>query len=213
MLRVIAEVVVPLTKPAGFRKSGLNLHRRRGESVQVLGFRMILACCTRIRCEFSCDLGLAFDSMCELAELPVLEKPKEYECDGRGTRGRLEGFIPGTPELWSLRPGRGTTQVARSVQQSIAAAIEELDRIDAIRSFARHRWFGRYTPAAERACVFYLLGDLDSAAREVKALAAKFHDRQNACRADWWVEELHLDGLRSLKRSGRTSRSTRQPTR
>jgi hypothetical protein len=43
--------------------------------------------------------------------------------------------------------------------------------------------------------IFYLLGDMAGACREVQALASFFADRQNANRADWWVEQLHLSEL------------------
>ena len=132
MLRVIAEAVVPLTKPAGFRKSGMNFHRRRGEAVQVLGFRMNVAGCCTTRCEFGADLGLSFDSMCELAELPILDKPSEADCDYRVTRDSLNEFIALAPELWRFRPGGDTAKIALSVHQCTAAAIQELDQIDGI---------------------------------------------------------------------------------
>jgi hypothetical protein len=198
MLRLITNVVVPVTKPAGFRKSGQNFHRRRGEAVQVIGFRMAGAGSR----EFGGDIGLAFDSMCQLANLPVLEKPKEYECDGRGTRGGLDGFIPSAPGLWTVRAGKAMVAVSRSIARCVTAAIAELDQIDSVQAFAQHRWFSRYIPAPWRATTFYLLDDLEAAAREVEALAAKFHNRINACRADWWVEQLRLAGLRSLVKCG-----------
>jgi hypothetical protein len=192
MLRLITSAVVPVTKPAGFRKSGQIFHRRRGETVQLIGFRMAGAGDR----EFGGDIGLAFDSMCQLADLPVLEKPKESECANRGTRGELDTFIPSAPGLWAVRVNGDNSAVTRSIQRCVAAAIKELDQIDRIQAFAAHRWFGRYTPAPWRASVLYLLGKLDEAAREIEALAARFHDRQNACRAEWWVVRLHLTGLR-----------------
>jgi hypothetical protein len=192
MLRLITSAVVPVTKPAGFRKSGQTFHRRRGEAVQLIGFRMAGAGGR----EFGGDIGLAFDSMCQLAGLPVLEKPKEYECDGRGTRGDLDQFVRSAPWLWTVRLRGDNSSVTRSIQRCVAAAIKEFDQIDGIRAFAGHRWVSREEPAPERASVLYLLGNLDEAAREIEALAAKFYDRQNACRAEWWVERLHLTGLR-----------------
>jgi hypothetical protein len=190
--RLITSAVVPVTKPAGFRKSGQMFHRRRGEVVQMIGFRMAGAGGR----EFGGDIGLAFDSMCRLARLPVLEKPPHYECDGRGTRGDLRDFVPSAPYQWTVRIKGDNSAVARSVQRCVAAAIEEFDQIDGLRTFAEHRWFGRGGgPAPVRASVLYLLGRLDEAAREVEALAARFHDRQNACRAEWWVKELRLTRL------------------
>jgi hypothetical protein len=193
MLRLITSAVVPVTRPAGFRKSGQTFHRRRGEAVQLIGFRMAGAGDR----EFGGDIALAFDSLCQLAGLPVLEKPKESECDGRGTRGDLNQFVPSAPWLWTVRVKGDNSAVTRSLQRCVAAAIKELDQIDGIRAFAEHRWFRRYVPAPWRASVLYLLGRWDEAAREIEALAAQFHDRQNACRAEWWLERLHLTGLRA----------------
>jgi hypothetical protein len=145
--------------------------------------------------EFGGDIGLAFDSLCQLAGLPVLEKPKEYECDNRGIRGELDHFVPSAPGLWAVRVQGNNSAVTRSIQRCVAAAITELDQIDGVRAFAEHRWFRQDAPAPWRASVLYLLGKLDETAREIEALAAHFHDRQNACRAEWWLERLHLTGF------------------
>jgi hypothetical protein len=211
ILRLISSAVVPITRPAGFRKSGQRFHRRLGEAVQLIGFRMGGAGDR----EFGGDIGLSFDSMCRLARLPVLEKLSEYECGDRGTRGGLESFVPSAPAMWAVRVRGDNSAVTRSIQRCVADAIAEFDQIDGIRAYAGHRWFSRGGwPAPERASVLYLLGRLDEAAREIEALAAVYHDRQNACRAEWWVKRLHLTRLRvsgDKVRAAQKSAARRRP--
>jgi hypothetical protein len=193
---VIAEAVTPLTRAVGFRKSGLNFHRRRGEVVQVLGFRVDPAS-TSDKKDFSADVGLA---ICKLAGVAILENVKEYQCDDRGTRGPLCEFISRAPGSWIVRASQPADKVRDSLSRNVTAVIEEMNEIEDVESFSRHRWFSRVEPAPVRASVFYLLGDLESALREVKALAEKFHDRINACRARWWVDQLELAKLVPLLR-------------
>ena len=45
--------------------------------------------------------------------------------------------------------------------------------------------------------MLYVLGDHSAAMEEVASLAKLFHDRQNANRAEWWIERLGLKELRS----------------
>src|SRR5689334_4751958 len=89
---VVREGVTSVLKPAGFRKSGTNFHRRRGTCVQVINVQRSQASTLQEK-QFYVNVGLAFDEICRLMGNPILEKPKEYECDARGTRDRLGALI------------------------------------------------------------------------------------------------------------------------
>jgi hypothetical protein len=193
---VLSQAVTPPLKAAGFRKSGTNYHRRRGETVQVVNVQVSHGS-TWSEKEFFINAGIAFDAISALAGVPALDRPKEYECDDRGTRDRLGALIPDAPESWVLRVGEDTSGLVSALRGCVQQLVGELDRIDGLAAYRAHRWFDRFRPAQANAQVLYLLGDRAGAWREVQELAALFADRQNANRAEWWVERLRLSGLGS----------------
>src|SRR5262245_8983501 len=191
---VVAQAVTPPLKAAGFRKNGTNYHRRHGETVQVVNVQVSHGS-TWSEKEFFVNAGVAFDAICTLAGVPVLDRPKEYECDDRGTRDRLGALVTGAPESWVLRVGQDTSGVVSALGGCVQQLVAELDRINGLAAYRSHRWFDRFRPTKANAQVLYLLGDREGAWCEVQGLAALFADRQNANRAGWWVERLRLSGL------------------
>lgn len=191
---VVARAFVPPLKAAGFRKTGLNFHRRRGETVQVVNVQVSHGS-TAMAKTFYVNVGIAFDAICRLAGHPVLERPKEYECTIRGMRDRLEELVPGLPPEWKVGAGDDIEAIAGPVRAAIDRLVAELDRIDGLAAYRAHPWFDRPTATEENIQVLYLLGDLDGAWREIEATAAAFADRQNADEPEWWVERLRLTDL------------------
>src|SRR4051794_5097536 len=94
---VVRDAVTAVLKPAGFSKSGTNYHRRLSSCVQVVNVQTSRGS-TLDEKRFFINVGLAFDELCGLTDVPVLEKPKEYECDDRGTRDRLEKLVSNADE-------------------------------------------------------------------------------------------------------------------
>jgi hypothetical protein len=191
---VLAQAVTPHLKAAGFRKSGMNYHRRHGETVQVVNAQLSHGSTWSEKC-FYVNAGIAFDAICTLAGVPMLDRPKEHECDNRGTRDRLEALIPGARGSWVLRVGEDTSGTITTLGDCLLQLMGELDRIDGLAAYRAHRWFDRFRPTQANAQVLYLLGDKAGAWREVQDLATLFADRQNANRTAWWVERLRLFGL------------------
>ncbi len=192
---VVARAVTPALKAAGFRKSGMNYHRRLGETVQVVNVQVSHGS-TGMEKRFYVNVGIAFDSLCGLVGEPVLERPKEYQCDQCGTSARLEQLIAGAPGSWDVRAGQDTADIIRELGGFIQRLVDELDRIDGLSAYRSHRWFDRFRPMRVNAQVLYLLGDMEGAANEVQHLARFFADRTNGHRTDWWVEHLRLSGLK-----------------
>jgi hypothetical protein len=85
---VLAQAITPSLKAVGFRKSGMNYHRRHGEVVQVVNIQVSQGS-TWAEKEFYVNVGIAFDAICNLAGVLILDRPKEYDCDIRGTRDRI----------------------------------------------------------------------------------------------------------------------------
>src|SRR5262249_42232734 len=111
------------------------------------------------------------------------------------TRDRLSTLIPAAPESWVLRVREDASSVVSALRTCTKQLVSELDKIDGLAAYRAHRWFDRFRPNQANAQVLYLLGDRAGAWREVQDLAALFADRQNANRAEWWVERLRLSGL------------------
>jgi hypothetical protein len=194
MLKILANGVTPPLKDAGFRKTGTNYHRRRGQTVQVVNVQLSHGS-TWDEKIFYVNAGIAFDAICELAELPVSERPKEFECDRRGTRARLEDLVEGAPDTWTIREGVAVAEISVTLRELITRLRAELDRIDGLAAYRSHPWFDRFRPSGVNAQILFLLEDRDAARQEVLDLATHFQDRQNANRAEWWVEKLRLNGL------------------
>jgi hypothetical protein len=191
---IVREAVTAALKPAGFRKSGTSFHRRLGSCVQMVNVQ-VSRLSTRDEKRFFVNVGLAFDELCGLANVPVLEKPKEYECAARGTRDRLQRLIPGAEEEWRVGPQSDSVETAQHLGGAMAVLVAELDQVDGPAEYRSHRWFDRFRPKEENAKVLYVLGDHAGALEEVERLADFFADRKNAGRAEWWVEHLGLRGL------------------
>lgn len=191
---VLAQAVTPSLKAAGFRKSGTSYHRRHGRTVQAVNIQSSHGS-TEMEKVFYVNTGIAFDEVCALAGVPVLDRPKESECDDRGTRDRLEAMISGAPASWELRAGMETRETIAALRQCMEQLVIEMDKLDGLSAYRAHRWFDRVRPAQVNAQVLYLLGDHDGARREVLDLAQLFADRRNANRAEWWIDRLRLTRL------------------
>jgi Domain of unknown function (DUF4304) len=191
----LMQAVHSILKPHGFRKKERNYHRRHGETVQVLNVQISTSSNWEEKI-FYVNVGIAFDAICRLTDQPILEQPKEYECDSRGTRDRLQSLVPGTPGEWRIKAGEDPTPTTRSLGQAVQRLLVDLQSISSPQAYNIHPWFSRFRPKRENAQVFYLLGDFDQAWKEVEDLAALFTDRESANRIEWWVKKL---GLRDLE--------------
>ncbi len=191
---MVKQAVTSVLQPLGFRKSGLNFHRRRNEIVQVVNVQSSSGN-TSDQKHFYVNVGLAFDAICQLTGEDILETPKEYECDSRGTRDRLERLVSGAPNIWTIVDHVDSQTVTHQLRSAIESVATELQHIDEIEAYRQHRWFERFRPQRENAQILYVLGDLDSAWREVQQLCQLFADRQNANLPEWWIKKLGLAKL------------------
>ena len=194
--RVIAAAVTSVLKPAGFRKAGINFHRRRGTTVQVVNIQVSHGSSWNEK-RFYINVGIAFDAICDLAKLSVSETPKEYECDDRGMRDRLEKLVTPTVPHWVIKADDNIDTITDCLKSRIEELSSELDGIDGPQAYRLHRWFERFRPTKENAQILYVTGDLDGSWKEVKALAKLFADRINANQAKWWIEKLGLVDLKA----------------
>ena len=192
---VLNTAVVPILKGAGFRKSGTTFHRRHGETVQVVNFQGSGGSTANEK-TFYVNVGLAFDAICELVGLPILERVKEHECDERGTRDRLESLVENAPADWVLQENADHHELVEQLTACIFALESELNCIEGLATYRMHPWFERFRPTQLNAQILYLLGELGEARREVEALCALFADRPKAVGPEWWIDHLRLAKLK-----------------
>lgn len=183
--------VTPVLKPLGFKKSSANYLRRLGDVVQVVNLQVSHGS-TALSLSFYINVGLAFDAVCKLTDNTVSEKPKEYECDARGMRARLETLVADVPDVWTCEPGN-VDEVAPQLSVAIEALSRDLNAIDSVAAYREHRWFDQMRSL--NAQIFYLLGDFDSAWQTLVTFSQQFETDRPLSKPGWWVEQLGLTKL------------------
>lgn len=201
---IVTDGVTSVLRPLGFRKSALCFHRRHKEVVQIINLQISRGS-TWDETRFYVNVGLAFDDICRLNNTEILEKPKEHDCDSRGTRDRLEGLLDNAPALWSVDINCDSKAISERLQQVFEQLAVDLSKINSVQAYREHRWFDRFRPKQENAQILYLLGDLEGAWQEVKDLCTLFADRQKINRPEWWLEELGLSKLRARREPENTA--------
>jgi hypothetical protein len=188
---MVKHAVTPVLKPIGFRKSGLNFHRRHKEVVQVVNFQSSHGSTWGEKL-FYVNVGIAFDDLCRLRNIEILEKPKEHECSSRGRRDRMEVLFPSAPERWKISLKRQPDVVEQQMKECMQELSEELQKIDSISAYRQHPWFDRFRPRGMNAQIMYLLEDFDGAWQEVTDLCTAFAGRDGLSDPEWRVKDLGL---------------------
>lgn len=194
---IVKRAVTSVLKPLGFRKSAMNYHRRHEKVIQVVNLQ-ISQCSSHDEKTFYVNVGVAFDEICQLANLEIIERPKECECDSRGTRDRLERLIDKLPEQWSVGVDYNAELVERQLKSAMEQLAGQLETIDGVAAYRTHRWFDRFRPKQENAQVLYILGDMDGALSEVNHLCELFADRKAINQPKWWIDQLGLSKLSTI---------------
>ena len=141
IISIIDASVAKAAREAGFKKFRLNFFRRKGTVVQVINIQ--LSRWNRgTEGSFYVNIALAFDEVRTYEAIPIIETPKEYECD---FSRRLEHLVPGTPYKWKVSPQSDNELIVRSLFQSISVVISYLDEIDSLPTFLKialkEKWF------------------------------------------------------------------------
>jgi Domain of unknown function (DUF4304) len=133
--------VAKVAREAGFKKSRLNFFRRKGTIVQVVNIQ--LSHWNRgLEAYFYVNIALAFDELRTHEGSPIVETPKEYECD---FRRRLDHLVPGIPLIWEVTPQVDIEAIAQSLLQSFTVILGFLNQIDSLPTFLKialkEKWF------------------------------------------------------------------------
>lgn len=171
---VVRTAVRPRLHPLGFRKSGVNFHRRHGGCVQVVNLQSSSGSTYEVK-QFYVNVGLAFDELCDAAGIEILERPKEYECTDRGLCERMEALVPAAASCWVLTSASLDSQ-RDELDDCMELLAPELDRIDGVPAFRDHPWFEHVTPPV-RVRFDWMAGDRDAALRGLTELWEQFSKR------------------------------------
>ena len=137
---LVSAHVAPLLKQAGFRKTRLNWHRRRGSAVHVINLQQSRWNSSENK-EFFINIAFALDELCELTGAPIHERIPYYHCDSVGGRKRLESLAPRAPSSWTVSPGTDIDKLGTRLCRFLSSIVKELDQIDSPQAFADHPWF------------------------------------------------------------------------
>src|SRR5262249_38749860 len=75
---LLTQAVTPRLKQGGFRKNGANYHRRHGTTVQAVNIQSSHGSAWNEKL-FYVNVAIAFDGICKLKRIAIVETPKEYE--------------------------------------------------------------------------------------------------------------------------------------
>jgi hypothetical protein len=138
---IIDTGIAGIALDAGFKKSGFNFFRRQDLVVQVINVQ--LSRWNRGDTgSFYVNVALAFDELRKHEAIPIIETPKDYECD---FRRRLEHIIPDTPFAWEISPQVDSKLLSRILLNKISVALKYLDAINSLPTFLEialeEKWF------------------------------------------------------------------------
>jgi hypothetical protein len=186
---VVTAVMKPLAARGGYRKERLIYRRRRGETLQVIGFplsRGNVAGTARVYV----DLAIAFDALYALEGRSPPAALREHEGH---FRSRLEDLVSDAPPWWTLDVTTDPAALGAALGEALRRATDLLDAIDGPGALLRLAPLDRGTERYLRAQLHYVLGDFDAALADVHAGVDDLADRGATLEDE--LRALHLDGL------------------
>ena len=143
--KAVEQIVAPLAKEAGFKKSAFSFTRRRGTAAQVLNFQFS-SFGTRDDTAFYINVGLNFDEVCTASGEAPVERLQEYRCQ---VRARAESCLCHLPDKWPVRSGQDPDELSSRLAPAIIELVAGLDGITSLQEFLAHPW-ARRIPAYSR---------------------------------------------------------------
>jgi uncharacterized protein DUF4304 len=153
---LVNQGATPITA-AGFKRTHLTFHRRRGLPVQVVDFQP--ASGMGQDWVFYVNIGIAFDDLYQVTGKAKSETPLEEDCH---FRSRLEALVPACPMCWVICSSDSSTgffqevsktngreiavrdadipRVAEYLAKCIEPVIDGLNKIDGPKAFLHHAW-------------------------------------------------------------------------
>lgn len=138
--QLVREHVAPLVKEAGFRKTRLNWHRRRGSAVHVINIQHSQWNSHESKVSYV-NVGFALDELCRWAGEAVNERILHHHCGLVGFYARLNTLLPATPSSWTIDRATDITKLAEQLCGLLRSIVAELDVVHSPRAAVTHAWF------------------------------------------------------------------------
>ncbi|MGG6460919.1 MAG: DUF4304 domain-containing protein [Candidatus Eiseniibacteriota bacterium] len=178
IVSIVNASITKVARDAGFKKYHLNFFRRKGTVIQVINVQ--LSPWNRgLEAYFYINIALEFDELRTHEGKPIIEMPKEYQCD---FRRRIEHLVPETSFAWEVTPEVDADSVALKLHQSITVVLDFLNQIDSLSTFLNiatsEKWFalpGEYDFLAR---LYDALGDTEEAEKNRRLFNEFLHNRE-----------------------------------
>lgn len=191
---LVGRSIKPLAQSSGFKKRGLNFHRRRGDLLQVLNLQ--LSTFNRAATGgFYINIGIAFDRLMEHDGQAINERLPEYECH---FRRRIRDFCPDAPDKWVIDEGTDQQVITNLLAEDFKTVLQELDSITSIPTFLSRSLLHPGTDYGLLARLHYVSGNLSGAWQALGLEAEFFADRQGMS-IEHLIGRYHLSQLKTPK--------------
>lgn len=191
---LLKTIITPILKPLGYKKSGVNYHCRNEQVAIVINFQSSSASNSQEK-QFYINVGLAFDEIRRQRHLDILEKPKEYDCDQRGIRFRIESIYPQAGSRITLHADdtdRGLSTLLQTIFADLAAALAQIQNLA---DFHQYPWFAQVSGIpGMKALVYFLLNEIHNAESEIDELVNRFAERKHLCERAHWYKRFNITG-------------------
>jgi hypothetical protein len=191
--QIVSQGAGPIAKAAGFKKSALTFTRRRGEVVQVVNFQLSQGNFADTGSYYT-NVGIAFDALWRLAREPVAEHPREYQCH---FRRRIEQLIPKEPQSQKVTSATDIAAAVKGQASTFSKLLDLIDSIDSPGAMLEKKWLRIGGEIELRACLLYVLGRYEEAAKDIQRVSKFFSDRQGMSVANL-IKRLKLTKLSPL---------------
>jgi hypothetical protein len=171
----IKKGIAPAMTVAGFRKYGMQFHRRVKTVVQVVAIHFSQESSSSAR-RFSLNIGIGFDKLWSLDQQQLPERPKEYQLH---FNKRAQEIIRGLPQCFEASSMIDADALAVRLAIASNKLLAELDDLDSVDAFLRKGWLGNGADRILKARMHYVRGEFEKAIADLQSAAAFFSDRQS----------------------------------
>lgn len=189
----LRNVVSPIMKHNGFKRSGSNYYKREGEVAFVINFQSS----SRSNWEekiFYINVGASFDEICKHQNIRVLEKPKEYECRDRGFSVRIEKIYGGLLGDFTLKINENHSCLSGQMELMLSDLAQDLSDVYDLASYRKSKLFDIVQgDPGMKSLIYFLNGEDYNAGKEIDRLVAQFADRRKLSQKSYWLERYNID--------------------
>lgn len=170
---VIKKGIAPAMNAAGFRKYGMQFHRRVKTVVQVVAIHFSQESSSSAR-RFFLNIGIGFDKLWSLDRQQLPDRPKQYQLH---FNKRAEEIIRDLPQYFEASSMIDADALAARLAIASNKLLAELNDLDSVDAFLRKGWLGSGADRILKARMHYVRGEFEKAIADLQSAADFFSDR------------------------------------